>query len=159
MHSQRLIFTLLGLHGLLVWSSGPMARGAEDTAPLDPSYRQECGSCHVPYPPRFLSARSWQMVIVGLSEHFGVDASLDDEASTRAISAYLQRNARRKETLNSNGQPLLRITETRWFLHEHDEVPSGLWKTAAVKSPAHCVACHTGADQGRFSEQQIRLPK
>ena len=159
MRIQRLFLTLLSLHGLMAWSSGLLASGGDGAAALDPIYRQECGSCHVPYPPRLLSAESWQAVMAVLPKHFGVDASLDDDASTRAIAGYLQSHARRKATLDSKGQPLLRITETKWFLHEHDEVPSRLWASPAVKSAANCGGCHLGADQGRFSEHQIQLPE
>ena len=53
----------------------------------------------------------------------------------------------------------LRITETGWFRHEHDEVPAGIWKRPAVKSAANCAACHTRADAGDFSERNIRIPR
>jgi len=53
----------------------------------------------------------------------------------------------------------LRITETRWFVHEHDEVPARAWKHPKVKSAANCTACHADADKGNFNEHGIRLPK
>jgi mono/diheme cytochrome c family protein len=34
-----------------------------------------------------------------------------------------------------------------------------MWKSAAVKGPANCAACHTRADDGEYSERTLRLPK
>ena len=44
---------------------------------LLPAYVQECGSCHVPYPPGLLPNESWQRLMANLPQHFGTDASLD----------------------------------------------------------------------------------
>ncbi len=45
--------------------------------PLLPAYKQECGSCHLAYPPGLLPASSWQRLMGDLPHHFGTDASLD----------------------------------------------------------------------------------
>lgn len=120
--------------------------------------QQECGSCHVVYPPQFLSAASWRAVMDGLDKHFGTDASLD--AATRSeILRYLQANAGRHDT-SAGGKPLLRISATRWFVHEHsEELPRDIWRNPAVKSSANCLACHTAAEQGNYSERSLRIPR
>lgn len=148
---------LTGSVGLLLTSSGLQA-SVTMAAPPDTAYLQECGSCHVAYPPRLLSGASWQAVLAGLDKHFGVDASLDEKALAE-ISGYLNGQAGRRETAAADGRPLLRITETRGFRHEHEEVPEATWKLPAVKSPSTCGACHTTAEQGRYSEHGIRLPR
>jgi len=142
--------------GMLV--SAALQASGKVSAPPDPTYVQECGSCHVAYPARLLSGSSWRTLLAGLDHHFGVDASLEAEALTD-ISRYLDANARRRETSGGDGKPILRITETRWFRHEHDDVPEATWKLAAVKSAANCSACHTRAEQGSYSEHDIHLPK
>lgn len=119
-------------------------------------WQNECGSCHVAFPPRLLPAASWRAVMSGLDKHFGSDASLD-AASAREICAFLEKNAGGR-SLASAGKPILRITETRWFQREHDEVPDRTWKNPKVKSPANCAACHTQAESGNFSEHGIRIP-
>jgi len=53
----------------------------------------------------------------------------------------------------------LRITQTAWFAHEHDEVPPIAWKQPAVKSAANCAACHTTAEDGDFRKRNIRIPR
>lgn len=128
-----------------------LADGKRFTAD-NPQWRAECGSCHVAYPPQLLPAPAWNRIMSGLDRHFGADASLD-AAGSAAIGAFLVNNSRSGEVRT------LRITETGWFRHEHDEVPAATWTRPAVKSPANCVACHTRADAGDFSERNIRIPR
>lgn len=116
--------------------------------PPNANYRSECGSCHVPYPPQLLPAGSWQQLMQRLDRHFGSDASLDAKMNEE-ISRYLAANAGRREP-PSGAEP--RITETRWFRKEHDEVPAARWKEPAVKSPANCGACHALAEQGNYDD-------
>lgn len=124
----------------------------------NPAYQQECSACHVAYPPQFLTAASWRAVMAGLDKHFGSDASLDP-ATQGEILRYLETNAGRRDT-SANGKPLLRITETRWFVHEHsEELPRDVWKNPGVKTAANCAACHTAAEKGDYSERTLRLPK
>jgi cytochrome c553 len=126
-------------------------------SPLPPPYVTECGSCHVAFPARMLDAASWNAVLDGLERHFGVDASLD-AATLGEIRAYLEGSARSRPT-TADGKPLLRITETRWFRHEHDEVPTRLWQEPGAIRPADCAACHTQAATGSYAERELRLPK
>jgi len=123
--------------------------------PPNPAYQAECGSCHVPYPPKLLPVQSWRALMARLDRHFGSDASLDAKASEE-ISRYLAANAGRRDA-PPGAEP--RITGTRWFQKEHDEVPAALWSSAAVKGPANCAACHTRAEGGDYSERTLRLPK
>ncbi len=120
-------------------------------------WQTECGSCHVAYPPRLLPAESWRAVMSGLDKHFGSDASLDTKAA-KEIGTFLEKNAG-SSRYQSSGKPDLRITETRWFLREHDKVADRVWKNPKVNSPANCAACHTQADSGNYSEHSIRIPK
>ncbi len=119
------------------------------------AYQSECGSCHVAYPARLLSAASWQALLAGLDKHFGTDAAVD-AATMQEISAYLERAARAPR--EGEGVPL-RITETRWFVREHDEVAAAIWKSPAVQSKSNCGACHTRAEQSDFSEASLRVPR
>ena len=125
-------------------------------AVTDQVYKAECGSCHVAYPPALLPAGSWQALLSGLDKHFGTDASVDAKALA-AVQAFLDSNAgrdRRPSPVTTG----LRITETDWFRREHRKVPAPTWQGAAVKSPANCAACHTGAESGDYGERGIRVP-
>lgn len=124
----------------------------------NPKWLADCGACHIAYPPRFLAAEAWREIMAGLDRHFGSDASLDAETA-REITVFLEENARRrKERLDASGKTPLRITETRWFRREHDEVARSVWNSPKVKSPANCSACHLQAESGDFSEHNINIP-
>jgi nitrate/TMAO reductase-like tetraheme cytochrome c subunit len=121
------------------------------------SWQAECGSCHVAFPPRLLPAASWREMMSGLDKHFGTDASLEAPVA-QEIGAFLEKNASTRKQ-DPAAKPLLRISETRWFIREHDEVPDRVWKNPLVKSPANCTACHTQAESGDYRERNIRMPK
>jgi nitrate/TMAO reductase-like tetraheme cytochrome c subunit len=159
MHTMKRLGLMLALAGVALPAGLAMA-GDHVYAISDPTYQAECASCHIAYPPQLLPERSWRALMSGLDKHFGTDASLDPQ-SAAAISAFLEQNAGRKRAskYSSSAEPVLRITETPWFVHEHDEVPARVWKSAQVKSAANCTACHVDADKGNFNEHGIRLPK
>lgn len=136
-------------------------------APTDPLYKEECGSCHMLYPPGLLPARSWTVMMDGLKNHFGENASLDPAVKDK-LTAFLtthaadrsdQRRSRKIAQAIPQKDSPLRFTETRYFLHKHDEVSAAVFKRKAIGSPANCVACHGRAEQGIFSEDEIRIPK
>lgn len=152
---QRILCSLLAMLGLL--STTAFADDDERDAsrtPLLPKYQQECSDCHVAYPPGMLPAASWKTLMNNLSRHFGSDASLD-AATAKELSDWLAANAGNGRR-GSEAPPEHRITRSAWFLHEHDEVSAATWEQPAVKSAANCAACHTRADQGDFSERNIR---
>lgn len=125
--------------------------------PLPAVYKDECGSCHVAYPPRLLAAADWRTIMAGLARHFGSDASLEP-VQAKEIAAFLAANAGRRE--QGGSEP--RITTSAWFRREHrdghDGLTAALWKSPAVKSPANCAACHRQAADGDFGERSLRLP-
>ena len=115
-------------------------------APTNALYTQECGSCHVPYPTRLLSASEWQTITSRLDKHFGVDASLDAN-TVKLIQQYLSANSASQNRTSASGDKLPRITESRWFIKEHDEIAAKAWKR--VKSPSNCAACHQSMNMRR----------
>ena len=124
------------------------------------AYVQECASCHTAYPPALLPAASWQRLMGGLKQHYGSDASLDP-ATVAQLSQWLQANAgtyKRVREGVSEAPPQDRITRSAWFERKHREVDPQVWKHASVKTPANCVACHTGADRGDFDDDHLRFP-
>lgn len=119
-------------------------------------YREECGSCHIPYPPALLAASDWQRLIDNLDRHFGSNAAVD-AAAGKKISDFLERNAGNSRRLGLGGEPP-RISQTRWFNHEHGKIVPRVWQDPRVKSPANCEACHQNAAKGNFSEHEVRIP-
>ena len=125
--------------------------------PLHPSYRAECASCHLAYPPGMLPPSSWQRLMQNLPQHFGTDASVD-AATAKELSRWLSLHGATTGRAGA-APPQDRITRSDWFLREHREVAPATWKMPAVKGPANCAACHTSADQGDFDERKIRVPR
>jgi hypothetical protein len=151
---------------LVAWGAAGYVRADDGEARRvsisHPAYKNECGSCHVAFPPTLLSAESWRAVMAGLDQHFGSDASLD--ATTAGdILRFLVTSAGPRNTQAANGTPIMRITETGWFRREHrdghDGITPGIFRSEAVKSAANCGACHHGAADGDYSESGIRIPR
>ncbi len=142
--------------GTLVCASASADSGRLMPRNAPPAYAQECGSCHTAYAPGLLPAASWQRVMSGLDKHYGTDASLD-AGTVRELGQWLQTHAGTGKRA-SEPPPEDRITRAAWFVREHRKVDAAVWSHAAVKSAANCAACHTGADQGNFSERGLRIP-
>ena len=125
-----------------------------------PAYVQECGACHLAYPPGLLPAASWQRLTANLARHFGTDASLD-AATRQALETWLVAHAgtSRKVSRDPTPPPEDRISRAPWFQREHREVPAAAWARPAIQSASNCHACHPRADQGDFSERDIRIPR
>jgi hypothetical protein len=96
------------------------------------------------FQPALLPAESWRRIMAGLADHFGEDASLEADVAAD-IEAYLVANAGRGDGSK------LRITEQRWFLHEHD-FPDRVWQKPEIRSKANCEACHRDAARGLYED-------
>lgn len=132
-----------------------------DAGPVMPArvpqaYTQECASCHLAYPPGMLPSASWQRIMGSLDKHYGTDASLD-AATVKELSGWLQAQAGTYKRV-AGAPPQDRITRSAWFERKHRDIEPAVWKLASVKSAANCAACHTGAEQGRFSDHDLRVP-
>jgi len=148
------------------WFKSHRALGPVDNA----TYTQECGSCHLAYPPGLLPAQDWAQIMTpeALANHYGDDASLS-EAVRSEISAFLAANAgdgawQRDATsgLSHGDAPpgdLPRITATVQFRREHKEIPARLVTgNPGVKSFSQCNACHRKATEGQYDERWIDIP-
>lgn len=99
---------------------------------------KECGECHEPYSGQNLPAGSWRRVMGNLSNHFGEDASMDENAR-KHVENYLV------STAGGGGDGPLRITETFWFKRKHGGGEISSRALSRVKTLGNCKACHGGA--------------
>ena len=116
------------------------AFAAEDvwqTNEANPAWQNECGSCHMAFPPALLIQDNWRSMMQRLDQHFGVDASLEPRLRDE-IAAFLQRNS---GTSWSRSSDSLRITDTGWFRKRHTGGLNMLEK-GRIKTLADCIACH-----------------
>lgn len=137
------------------------------------TYSKECSSCHMAYQPGLLPAQAWDQIMApeALSNHYGDDASLSDELRAQILT-YLSSNAADGSDLTrsrafatgysasaSGTDGLPRITQSRYFLRKHDEIPDRLvTKNPDVGSFSQCNSCHKGAADGVFNEHQVDIP-
>jgi len=150
------------------WWLGQSLKRTADVAPVNnPDYIEECGSCHMAFPPGLLPARSWDKLMNGLDDHFGDNAELEP-GTQAALTQYLQDNSadnsdyrRSRKLMRSlaSSQTPLRITKIPYIRHEHDEIPARMVSdNRDVGSLSNCMACHQQADKGSFSERDIKIP-
>ena len=130
------------------------ADDANFTVPQNAKWKEECGGCHIDYPPQLLTANNWQQMMGGLDKHFGANAAMD-AADSKEILDFLQRHAGSGGKYSASS---LRISDTSWFMREHREVSDSAWFDPALKSRANCTACHINAERGDWSEDSIRMP-
>ena len=124
--------------------------GSHQYGPYPASYVEECGSCHVPYPPQRMTQAGWETQMHNLQRHYGTDASVDASVN-KAILSYLVANASPKEK-SAPADPTARMTKTRWFIKEHGATPP------KGQSLSNCSACHTQAEKGDYSERSLKIP-
>jgi len=131
-------------------------------------YAEECGSCHMVYPPALLPEQSWVKLMGGLEKHFGDNAELDSEIQTK-IERYLYVRSADKNRYSvlsklsrsmSRNNIVIRATELPYFKRQHDEISKrSVVNNPKIKSFSNCIACHTGAERGEFDEDDVRIPR
>jgi hypothetical protein len=158
-----LILMMGAVHQIVALSARP-ALGVP-AGPLDPTYAQECGSCHMAYPPSLAPSPRWIAIMDGLPNHFGEDASLEPGLMSR-IRTYLTMNAAEKwdtraahELQRPNPQDPIRLTTTPFWIRMHREIPESVFKSRAVGAKGACEKCHSDASTGRFDPQDIHIPE
>jgi hypothetical protein len=147
---MRRLATLLVVLGM----NAAWADGAKLAVPEHAKWKEECGSCHIAYPPRLLTADNWQKLMGRLDKHFGSNAELDAKDNGE-IMAFLRRNAADGERFSAS---TLRITDTPWFRREHRNIAAKEWTLPEVKSRSNCSACHQNVARNIWSERDIRVP-
>lgn len=150
---------IFGISGVVSYAQAPL----DVPYKKDDVYTEECGACHLDYPPGLLPRESWDKIMAGLEEHFGEDASIDDESAAH-LSDYLAREALRpgkptqiSEMLrNLPADPPLRISELPAFLDAHEEVAEQLEMDSFPEGYlAPCKDCHRDADWGYFDKEDL----
>ncbi|MBV2134865.1 diheme cytochrome c [Pseudomonas sp. MAP12] len=123
------------------------------------AWLNECGSCHMAYPPGLLPPKAWEQHMNTLSHHYGSDASLDpaEEQQIRDFLLLVSSNNRLpvEGVVSADAQP--RITESRWFKRRHDEVSAAKFARESVGGAGNCVACHRNAERGSFGK--VKIPR
>lgn len=122
----------------------------------------ECASCHIIYPPEMLNKKSWINMMANLENHFGDDASLDEE-DTNNILKFLLKNSSETSTKEysfminkQNNGTILSSTKTDYWKDKHKEIDDKIFKKDSVKSKANCKACHSDIEKGLIEDENIK---
>lgn len=131
---------------LIVISTAAFSQDNKYASPHHPKWKEECGSCHVTFPPQLLTKENWRQLMSGLEKHFGVNATLDDDISQEILAFLLSQAG--TEANGHQSKSGMRITDTPWFDRKHGKMPEKTWSQKSVKSKSNCKACHMNADRG-----------
>ncbi|MBV9782412.1 MAG: cytochrome b/b6 domain-containing protein [Acidisphaera sp.] len=133
-------------------------------AALDPVFAEQCGSCHLAFPPSLAPASTWNAILADLQHHFTTQAPLSDEQVAH-LRAWLDANsAEHWDTLPSHilrrpaADGSLRITDTPGWRRRHARIPAAVFAAKPVYRRSACEACHADAASGRFAPQAIAIP-
>jgi cytochrome b len=134
-------------------------------AELDPVFAEQCGACHLAFPPSLAPAATWDRILADLQHHFGADATLSPE-QIAGLRGWLDANAaERWDTLPSHlfrvpaADGSLRITDTPGWRGRHRDIPAATFAAKPVYRRSDCAACHGDAAAGRFAPQDIDIPE
>jgi cytochrome b len=138
----------------------------QDYALLHPQFANECGSCHITYPPYLLPKRSWVTMMGDLENHFGDDASID-EAVNLSILTFLKNNSAENSTheaafkilksLKDNNSTIA-VTKIPYWEKKHKKISDDVFKDEKIKSKANCKACHIDIENGLIENDLIKVP-
>lgn len=124
-------------------------------------YKQECGSCHIAYAPFLLPKSAWDSMMSDLENHFGDDASLEEETHAR-IAVFLEKYANdvldTKFTQQKESKEIA-ISQTPCWEVAHRKLNPKIFKTEAIKSKANCQTCHKDAESGIFAKNAVDYKK
>ncbi len=133
-------------------------------AALDPVFAEQCGACHLAFPPSLAPAATWDGIMADLRHHFGADATLSSEQVAH-IRAWLDANsAEHWDTLPSHvlraraADGSLRITDTPGWRRMHRHIPDAVFTAKPIYRRSNCAACHHDAATARFAPQSIAIP-
>ena len=133
-------------------------------AEYNPLVAEECSACHMLYHPSLLPAKDWERITATLEDHYGEDASLDDE-STAKIRDWLMANA--AETADTRAANVFQLnpaggikslTDTAFWRARHRGLSDATFDNKAVRARSNCVACHEDAESGWFNPFEIEIP-
>lgn len=153
--ARKLILKWLATLILILASTISYAEGEKFSTPNNLQWKEECGGCHVPFPPQLLTKENWRQLISGLNKHFGSNATLDSDVA-KEILDFLQSQAGSVFD-GHRSESGMRITDTPWFNQKHGLVPNKTWTDPTIKSKSNCKGCHIKADRGVWSEHDGAL--
>lgn len=127
-------------------------------------YKKECGSCHIAYTPYLLPVNAWEKMMGDLENHFGDDASLDEEDRVQILSflsKYSLEHFDTKFKAKSKKEDIGKIAISKYIFYQkaHRKIPQEVFSSKEIKSKANCQNCHKDVENGTFSKLKIDFAK
>ena len=150
------------------WGDFRGGKGGKGVAVVENAlYTKECASCHFGYQAGLLPSNSWQYIMNNLENHYGTDASIDDERVKASLRDFLVANA--SETSNykrsvkitrslQNGVLYKSLTEIPYLQRKHRKIDKYLIEQKEVRSLARCASCHKEAENGEYNKRTVNIP-
>ena len=132
----------------------------------NPAYAETCGACHFAYQPALLPSGSWEKILTGLDDHFGVTVDVDSKAR-EGIRDYLLANSAEKSSAKRarkvmrslGGDTPMRITDIPYITEKHHDISLEVFAGKSVGGFSNCVACHTTAGKGIYDDDHVVIPR
>ena len=98
-----------------------------------------------------------------LENHFGDDASLNEEDEKNILDFLVQYSAEKstkeasfKILKSQENKDIIAISQTTFWKNEHKEIPKEVFLHKSVKSKANCKACHSDVEKGLIEDDKIK---
>ncbi len=158
---------VLGGGGWLALTMAARSPANMPVAEIHPLVADECSACHMVYHPSLLPAKNWDRIVSTLEEHYGEDASLDEDSTSEIREWMMAHAAETADTRASyafaaaqgDGGDPLSITQTEFWKARHAKFGDAVFSRKGIYSRANCVACHKDAETGLFSPFNIYIPQ
>ena len=98
-----------------------------------------------------------------LENHFGDDASIDEE-SNKNILAFLLKNSAETSTMEASwnflnsikDKDIISLSETTFWKKTHEDIPKEIFNNKKIRSKANCKACHSDIEKGLIEDENIK---
>ncbi len=150
--------------GAILWPLSTLAPSGMIQMLSNQEYQRECSDCHEIYHPSLLPETSWAMLMNGLEDHFGEDASLDGNVAVKITSHLLANSAEAWDTEASNRMSVValdapyQISASAYWLQRHGDIGESVFNRESIGGKSQCGSCHRDAAGGRFDDQMIIIP-
>jgi cytochrome b len=127
------------------------------------SWRGECESCHLAYPPCLLPGRSWDAILAPGADHFGEDLALSADLRERLsrIAATPPHDESwacwKMRTSVPQAATPVRITATPFWRDAHARLAPRAFKPPSSSGPHDCGACHRDASSSTFGSRSLQI--
>ena len=91
--------------------------------------------------------------------HFGDDASIDDETNKKILEFLRQNSAEKsssKWAIKFAKNDDIAITSSPFWQKAHENLDKEIFKRDKIKSKANCAACHENIEKGLISKALIK---